>query len=100
MQDTVFEKEGAFCIQRAITFETVSAIQKEMTLLMHDHASLSTYIIDLGATTDVNSAALGLLVELKKQAISNKKEMVFLNAPERLLSLAQVCGVATWLGLK
>ena len=100
MQATVFEKEGIFYIKSAITFETVAAIQKDTLSLIQNAASLSAYQIDLKEVTEVNSAALGLLVELKKATIVHKKTIVFLNVPGRLLSLAQVCGVSDWLGLR
>lgn len=99
MQPCVLQKEGALVVQGAVTFETVAIIQKKITEFLHNN-SLSTVQVDLKEVTQVNSAALGLLVELKKQAIAHKKAVHFLNPPERLLSLAQVCGVSIWLELK
>jgi len=98
MQSRVVQNEGIISIQGAVTFETVAAIQKEITCLLHKNESLSESKIDLAEVSVVNSAALGLLVELKKKAVMKHKAITFLNAPERLLSLAQVCGVAIWLG--
>ena len=94
----VYERERVIFIKGATTFETVAAIQKKIVFLIQKNSSLSFYQIDLTDVKEVNSAALGLLVELKKVTIAYKKTIVFLNAPERLLSLAQVCGVASWLG--
>ncbi len=95
----VFKKEEVFCIQNAVTFETIVCIQKKIIQLMQENTSLALYTIDFKEVTEVNSAALGLLVELKKYTITHKKGIKFIHLPERLLSLAQVCGVAEWLGL-
>lgn len=99
MSATVFKKEEIFYLKSTITFETVAAIQKEIISLIRNNLSLSVYQIDLKDITEVNSAALGLLVELKKYSMAHKKTIVFLHSPERLLLLAQVCGVSDWLGL-
>lgn len=95
----VFQKDDRISVQGAVTFETISAIQKAITQLLHAHKSSQKYQVDLAEVTLVNSAALGLLVELKKQAIAHKQTIEFLNPPERLLALAQVCSVAAWLEL-
>ena len=86
-------------IKGEVTFETITVIQKDMITLMHGQSSLSAYQIDLSGVTEVNSAALGLLVELKKYTVAHKKVIAFLNLPERLASLARVYGVADWLEL-
>ncbi len=100
MQSSVRQNNEVIMIDGAVTFETVAAIQKSIEhLLQCDQFAGSRYQINLESVTLVNSAALGLLVELKKATIAHKKMIVFLNAPRRLLSLAQVCGVSDWLGL-
>lgn len=99
MDTTVLNKENMFYVQNVITFETVACVQEEVMHLIQKNASLTAYAIDLKNVTQANSAALGLLVELKKYTIVHKKEIKFTNLPERLLSLAQVCGVAKWLEL-
>ncbi|MES2204070.1 MAG: STAS domain-containing protein [Pseudomonadota bacterium] len=95
----VSQREGVIFMTGVVTFETVAMLQKKIILLMQRDASLSLYQINLMDVKKVNSAALGLLVELKKYTIAHNKAVVFLNLPERLLSLAQVCGVAAWLEL-
>lgn len=99
MQSSVHENNEMIMVSGIVTFETVAAIQKNMINLLQKNPAVSQFQVDLATATQVNSAALGLLVELKKVTIAQKKEIVFLNLPQRLISLAQVCGVADWLGL-
>lgn len=94
----VFQEGDAIAIRGALTFETVSKVQQRIMSLLNNN--LLSYSIDLKNISLVNSAALGLLVELKKKMVERKKTIEFQNPPERLLSLAEVCGVASWLGLK
>jgi anti-anti-sigma factor len=98
MQVNVFEKDGVIIIQGAVVFETVASIEKSVSHIQQQHPLVSECRIDLAAVVEVNSAALGLLVQLKKQATQNGQAMMLVHPPERLLSLAQVYGVASWLG--
>ncbi len=97
MQSNISKKEGIIYIEGTVTFETVAVIQKNIAQLLQDSEFASKCSLDLKAVAQVNSAALALLVELKKQSILHKRVIVFLHPPERLLLLAQVCGVAEWL---
>jgi len=49
--------------------------------------------VDLSAVTDVDSAALGLLLEWLREARSEQREIVYLNIPENLKSLGSLYGV-------
>jgi len=99
MQSAVFQEHQVFFVQNTVTFETVALIRKNVLSFMEENPSIETYSIDLRDVKEVNSAALGLLVELKKYTIARKKMVIFLNLPERLTSLAKVYGVAEWLNL-
>lgn len=96
----VIQNEDTFFITEVVTFETVTTLQKTVIALILKNPSISHFQIDFSRVTEVNSAALGLLIELKKYIIAHQKTVIFLNLPERLLSLAQVCGVADWLCLR
>ena len=85
------------CIQGSVTFDTVAVVQKNVMTLLRNNSSLTDFQLNLKDVSVVNSAALGLLVELKKWVVAQHKTIRFLNLPDRLLSLAQVCGVATLL---
>jgi phospholipid transport system transporter-binding protein len=49
--------------------------------------------VDLSAVTELDSAALGLLVEWLRDARAQKREIVFFNLPENLKSLGTLYGV-------
>ena len=100
MQSTICKKAGVIYIDGAVTFETVADIQRNITYLLQDREFSSECCLNLEAIAQVNSAALALLVELKKQSILHKRVIVFVHPPERLSLLAPVCGVAEWLGFK
>lgn len=99
MSSQVSQNEDVIILEGAVTFETVASIQKSILQLLRNAGSSLEFKVNLQAVTQVNSAALGLLVELKKYIMAHRKIIVFLHSPERLISLAQVCGVADWLGL-
>lgn len=99
MQSTVFQEHDVFFMQNTVTFETVALITKNVLRFIKENPSIEAYSIDLRDVKEVNSAALGLLVELKKYAILHKKMVRFLNIPEKLIALAQVCGLIECLGL-
>ena len=91
-------RENVIFITGVVTFETVAMLQKKSISLMERDVSVSLYRVDLAEVKEVNSAALGLFIELKKASITHNKSIQFLHPPERLWSLAQVCGVANFLG--
>lgn len=97
MHTDVIQKGDTIAIQGAITFDSVSHVQKDIMQILQKPGRASEYRVDLLAVAQVNSAALGLLVELKKYALVTHLKIVFINLPERLLALAQVCGVSSWL---
>lgn len=99
MHTDVIQKDGMIAIQGAITFDSVSGVQKSIMQILQKSAPASKYCVDLLSVAQVNSAALGLLVELKKYALVHHLKIVFTNLPERLLALAQVCGIFSWLEL-
>ncbi len=49
--------------------------------------------IDLSAVTELDSAALGLLLEWLREAQAQRREIVFLNLPDNLKSLGELYGV-------
>ena len=100
MSSEVLQNSEEIQVSGVVTFETVALIQKNIERLFQvGQQTLSCYRINLAAVTLVNSSALGLMVELKKKALQQHKSITFFNLPEKLLSLAQVCGVSQWLEL-
>ena len=54
--------------------------------------------VDLAAVTDVDSSALSLLLEWRREADRNRRAVRYLNLPANLKSLAQLYGVTELLG--
>jgi phospholipid transport system transporter-binding protein len=55
--------------------------------------------IDFSAVTDVDTAALSLLIEWQRRALTANKKVVFTQLPESLISLATLYGVAEFIPL-
>jgi phospholipid transport system transporter-binding protein len=55
--------------------------------------------VDFSAVTDVDTAALSLLIEWQRRAIASNKKIAFTHLPDNLLSLATLYGVADFIPL-
>lgn len=53
--------------------------------------------INLSGVTDVDTAALSLLLEWQRRAIAANKKVTFTHLPESLMSLATLYGVADFI---
>ena len=54
--------------------------------------------VDLATVTEVDSSALSLLLEWRREALRNGRAIRYLNLPANLRSLAELYGVAELLG--
>jgi phospholipid transport system transporter-binding protein len=55
-------------------------------------------IVDLSGVTEVDSSALSLLLEWRREAVRNRREIRYCNLPASLKSLAELYGVTELLG--
>ncbi len=55
--------------------------------------------INLAGVTDVDTAALSLLMEWQRRAITSKSKILFIHLPEDLRSLANLYGVSEFIPL-
>lgn len=55
-------------------------------------------MVDLSGVTEVDSTALSLLLEWRREAIRNGREVRFRNLPASMKSLAELYGVTELLG--
>ena len=55
-------------------------------------------VVDLSGITEVDSSALSLLLEWRRQAVRNGREISYRNLPASLKSLANLYGVTELLG--
>lgn len=87
---------GSWLLQGELDFESVP------TLLRHAGARMlgkDRLEVDLKAVTRADSAGLALLVEWLRESETAGNEIVFINVPPQLLSIARVCGLDEILSL-
>lgn len=64
-------------------------------LLASQSLSMSeSTLIDFGAASELDTAAISLILEWKRRAIAENKQLRLVNVPENLKSLAHLYGVA------
>jgi phospholipid transport system transporter-binding protein len=91
----MIECEGGRCAVRGpITIDNVVALLAEGNGLFG--APQAT--VDLAAVTEVDSSALSLLLEWRREAGRNGRSIRYLNLPANLKSLAELYGVTELLG--
>ena len=86
--------DGRCTVQGPITIDNVVALLAEGNGLFN--AAQAT--VDLAAVTEVDSSALSLLLEWRREAGRNGRSIRYLNLPANLKSLAELYGVTELLG--
>ena len=86
--------DGRCTVQGAITLDNVVALLAEGNGLF----TAPQVTVDLSTVTEVDSSALSLLLEWRREAGRNQRVVRYLNLPANLKSLAQLYGVAELLG--
>ncbi len=82
--------EGGRCtVQGPITIENVESLLGEGK----ERFTAAQLTVDLAAVTEVDSSALSLLLEWRREAGRNGRAIHFLNLPANLKSLAELYGV-------
>ena len=83
--------EGERCtLAGPVTMENVTTVLAEGNALF----KTPRVVIDLAAVTEVDSAAVSLLLEWRRAADKENRSVRFENMPENLESLAELYGVA------
>jgi len=87
--------EGSRCtMQGPITLDNVVSLLGEG----NERFTAAQVTVDLAAVTEVDSSALSLLLEWRREAGRNGRAIRFLNLPANLKSLAQLYGVTEFIG--
>jgi len=87
--------EGERCrVQGPITMGNVAAVLAESSRLFTSPA----VVVDLAGVTDVDSAAVSLLLEWRREAAKANRRIDYTNVPANLKSLAELYGVAHFIG--
>ena len=87
---------GSWLLQGELDFESVPALLRHAGARMLGKERLE---VDLKAVTRADSAGLALLVEWLRESETAGNEIVFINVPPQLLSIARVCGLDEILSL-
>ena len=89
--------EGGRCtVQGPITIENVESLVGEGK----ERFVEAQLTVDLAAVTEVDSSALSLLLEWRREARRNGRAISFLNLPANLKSLAELYGVTDLISAK
>ena len=89
--------EGGRCaVQGPITVENVVELLGEG----NERFTGADVTVDLAAVTEVDSSALSLLLEWRREAGRNGRTIRFLNLPANLTSLAELYGVTEFVSAK
>ena len=87
--------DGGRCtVQGPITVDNVVSLLGEG----NERFTTAQVTVDLAAVTEVDSSALSLLLEWRREAGRNGRAIRFLNLPVNLKSLAQLYGVTEFVG--
>jgi phospholipid transport system transporter-binding protein len=78
-----------FRVQGSLTLRSAAAMLARGRQLFIDPVSR----VDLSAVAEIDSAALGVLIEWLREARAQNREIVYLNLPENLKSLGTLYGV-------
>ena len=78
----------------ALSFDSIPAVLEESERYAERADLPDRLVIDFAGVTGVDSAAVALLLEWRRQAARRGKQLEFVNLPDNLLALAQLYGVA------
>ncbi|MEY4296002.1 MAG: hypothetical protein RLY82_1690 [Pseudomonadota bacterium] len=73
--------------------EKIDHLKASSSIVWRTDARTNQYQLDLGALDVFDSSALALLLDLRRSAISDGKELAIHNAPAKLTQLATLYGV-------
>ena len=81
-------------LEGALSFETLPSVLAQSAEYAARPDLPDRLTIDFAAITGVDSSAVALLLEWRRQALGLGRELLFVNLPPNLLSLASLYGVA------
>jgi phospholipid transport system transporter-binding protein len=81
-------------LQGALSFESLPAVLAESAQFTARTDLPDRLVIDFSEITAIDSSAVALLLEWRRQALTRRKTLEFVNLPPNLLALAQLYGVA------
>ena len=85
---------GRCSVQGPLTMANVTGVLAESASLFQGDVVL----VDLSGVTEVDSSAVSLLLEWRRQAVAANRRVEYVNLPSNLKSLADLYGVSDLLG--
>ena len=77
-----------------LSYETIPGVLAESVEFAERSDLPERLTIDFAAITGVDSSAVALLLEWRRQALRRGKTLIFANLPANLMALAELYGVA------
>jgi phospholipid transport system transporter-binding protein len=87
--------DGRCALEGPVTMANVTRVLEESDRLF----SGSDIVVDLAGVTEVDSAAVSLLLEWRRSARSANRNIAFANIPANVKSLAELYGVSDLLAI-
>jgi phospholipid transport system transporter-binding protein len=81
-------------LKGALSFESLPSVLAESAQFTARTDLPDRLVIDFSDITDIDSSAVALLLEWRRQALARGKTLEFVNLPPNLLALATLYGVA------
>ena len=81
-------------LQGELSYETIPGVLAESVEFAERSDLPERLTIDFAAITGVDSSAVALLLEWRRQALRRGKTLIFANLPANLMALAELYGVA------
>jgi phospholipid transport system transporter-binding protein len=81
-------------LEGALTFVSLPGVLAESAQFEARSDLPDVLTIDFSAITGVDSSAVALLLEWRRQALKRGKTLQFVNLPDNLMALAELYGVA------
>jgi phospholipid transport system transporter-binding protein len=83
-------EDGRLAVSGAVTIQDVAVVM-EQGIALFDRKELA---IDLGGVTEVDSSAVSLLLEWKREALRRGRHLLFANIPQKLWTLLRLYGIS------
>jgi len=87
-------RSEVLALEGALSFESLPAVLEKSRAYTSRADLPDRLTIDFAAITEVDSSAVALLLEWRREAARRGKALVFENLPANLLSLADLYGVS------
>ena len=94
MNDRAASAAGVLHLTGALDFESLPAVLAESEQYAARADLPDRLTIDFAGITGVDSSAVALLLEWRREALARGKQLIFVNLPANLLALAELYGVA------